>query len=323
MFDGPISESIPSSVVSFAHRRARKDSTVSFTYFQDEEDFAEWPHEDAVDMASDAEDMSVDEFGDADLESARSSFVSKRLSQSRESVEHPLLSRQFSASSYGRDRRTGARLNQKIYIASEDLTAVFAGFSTSITGFAVYVALCILTGGVAYLLFHWLPRWRVRLIGKAMPLGKCQWIAIEVTISPSPGDRFSSNWFQDQWNHFTIHGVGAQSYGRPLSTVFVDSLRYDLDEDSDPTMASLHFLDYRHLRFYYHPIEDKFSLIGNWKDPAWTNVKVMRGGLDADERDSREQVFGHNVIDIQQKSVPQLLVDEVRALWSSEHPEIF
>ncbi|KAJ5610075.1 hypothetical protein N7510_006794 [Penicillium lagena] len=285
VFDGPISESIPSSVVSFAHRRARKDSTVSFTYFQDEEDFAEWPPEDAVDMASEAEDMSVDGFGDADLESARSSFVSKRLSQSRDSVEHPLLSRHLSASSYGRDRRTGARLNQKIYITSEDLTAVFAGFSTSVTGFALYVALCILTGG--------LPTF--------------------CSIGYRDGafvDNFSSNWFQDQWNQFTVHDVGAQSYGRPLSTVFVDSLRYAWDEDSDPTMASLRFLDYRYLRFYYHPLEDKFSLIGNWKDPAWTNVKVMRGGLDADERDSREQIFGHNVIDIQQKSVLQLLVDE-------------
>lgn len=37
----------------------------------------------------------------------------------------------------------------------------------------------------------------------------------------------------------------------------------------------------------------------------------MRAGLDADDRDSREQVFGKNLIDIQQKSVFQLLMDEV------------
>lgn len=40
-------------------------------------------------------------------------------------------------------------------------------------------------------------------------------------------------------------------------------------------------------------------------------MKAMRGGLDADDRDSREHIFGKNLIDIQQKSVPQLLVDEV------------
>ncbi|KAJ5641572.1 hypothetical protein N7490_005572 [Penicillium lividum] len=298
VFDGPISESIPSSVVSFSHRRNRAGSTVSFTYYQDGEDFAEWSNEDAVeddleDLSSGFEGESADGLPEADVESNRGSFVSKRLSQSRDSVEQPLLSRYLSASSYGRDRRSGSRLNQKVYIASEDLTAVFAGFSTSTGGFALYVALCILTGGLAYLLFRWLPRWRVRLIGKAAPLGKCQWIAIE-----------------DQWNQFTIHVVGSQSYGRLLSTVFVDSSGQAYDEDRDPSIESLRFLDYRYLRFFYHPVEDKFSLITGWRDPAWTNAKAMRGGLDADERDSREQIFGQNVIDIQQKTVPQLLLDE-------------
>jgi cation-transporting ATPase 13A2 len=65
------------------------------------------------------------------------------------------------------------------------------------------------------------------------------------------------------------------------------------------------------MRFFYHPIEDKFSLINGWKDPSWTNAKVMREGLDADERDSREQLFERNCIEIIQKTVPQLLVDEV------------
>ncbi|KAJ5179631.1 hypothetical protein N7492_002841 [Penicillium capsulatum] len=293
VFDGPISESIPSSVVSFSHRRNRAGSTVSFTYFQDEEDFAEWSNEDAIAIDSDAEEPSLNGFDEADVESSRGSFISKRLSQSRDSAEHPLLSRYVSAGSLGRDRRTGSRLNQKVYIASEDLTAVFAGFSTSMGGYALYIMLCVLTGGFAYLLLRWLPRWRVRLIGKPTPLGKCQWVAIE-----------------DQWNQFTIHEVGTQSYGRPLSTVFVDSPGHMYDEDSDPAISFLQYLDYRYLRFFYHPIEDKFSLINGWKDPAWTNAKVMRTGLDADERDSREQLFSQNVIDIQQKTAPQLLLDE-------------
>ncbi|KAJ5048337.1 hypothetical protein NUH16_006835 [Penicillium rubens] len=295
VFDGPISESIPSSVVSFAHRRDRAGSTVSFTYFQDEEDFAEWSNEDedVVDEEGEDDEESLHGIRDPDLESARGSFVSKRMSTSRDSVEHPLLSRYLSASSYGRDRRSGSRLNQKVYIASEDLTAVFAGFSTSSGGFAVYIALCILTGGFAWLLFRWLPRWRVKLIGKATPIGKCQWVAIE-----------------DQWNQFTIHGVDSQIYGRPLSTVFADSPSHGYDEDNDPNIDSLRFIDYRYLKFFYHPIEDKFSLINGWKDPSWTNAKVMRSGLDADERDSREQIFGSNAIEIEQKTIPQLLVDE-------------
>jgi cation-transporting ATPase 13A2 len=41
----------------------------------------------------------------------------------------------------------------------------------------------------------------------------------------------------------------------------------------------------------------------------------MRVGLNADERDSREQIFGKNAINIQQKSLFQLLIDEVRPLF--------
>lgn len=38
----------------------------------------------------------------------------------------------------------------------------------------------------------------------------------------------------------------------------------------------------------------------------------MRVGLDSDERYRRETVFGKNEISIKQKSIPQLLLDEVR-----------
>lgn len=40
-------------------------------------------------------------------------------------------------------------------------------------------------------------------------------------------------------------------------------------------------------------------------------MKTIRAGIDGDEKEKRELVFGNNLIDIQQKSIPQLLVDEV------------
>lgn len=107
----------------------------------------------------------------------------------------------------------------------------------------------------------------------------------------------------------------SEPYGRPLSTVFnnpnKETDRLGFDEDEDPSLPYLRFLDYRYIRFCYQPIEDKFFPTGAWKDPSWTNTKTLRTGLDAEERDYREQVFGANVIDIQQKSIPQILIDEV------------
>ncbi|KAL1958314.1 hypothetical protein VTO42DRAFT_4631 [Malbranchea cinnamomea] len=296
VFAGPVSESIPSSVASFVHRRSRRESTVSFTYFQEHNEVLDWRDEAAV--IDEDEDLVT--FGDRHEPDLESQIMSPRSvlrpTRSRSSVEAPLLWRQSTDGEYIRPRR-GGTVSQKIYIVTEDLTAVIAGFSTSVYGFAVYLAICVLSGGLGYLLFRWLPRWRVKLIGRPEPLYRCQWTAIE-----------------NQWGQFTIHPVVTQPYGRPLSTVFSDPNKEmeppNYDEDGDPNIPYLRFIDYRYIRFCYQPIEDKFSPTGAWKDPSWTDVKTLRIGLDAEERDSREQVFGANIIDIQEKSIPQILIDE-------------
>lgn len=101
-----------------------------------------------------------------------------------------------------------------------------------------------------------------------------------------------------------------------MSTVFgtqgKQDLGYDFDEDDDPMMTQLRFLDYRYVRFCFHPYKDKFVLVSDWRDPDWTTVKAMRNGLGSDERYRREQIFDRNHIDIKEKSIAQLLVDEVR-----------
>ncbi|PLB51778.1 hypothetical protein P170DRAFT_443914 [Aspergillus steynii IBT 23096] len=293
VFDGPISESIPSSIASFSYRRNHNNSTASFTYFQEDASFAEWPNEDALDIGSDNDEDFRNGTHPGSM-SVRSSFASKRTSTSRPSIEDPLLpQRPSSVNSYSSGRKAENRLNQKVYIESEDLTVVIAGFSTAMTGLVLYYALCVLTVGLAYLLFRWFPRWRVRVVGRPVPLQSCQWVAVE-----------------DQWNQFNVYKVNCQAYGRPLSTIFADSGCQLYDEENDPTVSFLRSIDYKYLRFFYHQIEDRFCLISGWKDPLWTNAKMMRMGLDADDRDSREQVFGKNLIDIHQKSAFELLLDE-------------
>jgi cation-transporting ATPase 13A2 len=83
------------------------------------------------------------------------------------------------------------------------------------------------------------------------------------------------------------------------------------DMDDDPLVVCLQYLDYRYIRFCYHPLQDKFLVNNNWKDPSWDSVKSLRSGLDGDEKNTRHTVFGDNVIDIEEKSVGQILVNEV------------
>lgn len=182
-------------------------------------------------------------------------------------------------------------------MVNEDLTIAIAGFRTSSVGYIAYITLCVITCGLAYLLFRWIPRWYVGIMGKTCPLGDCDWVVVE-----------------NQWGELAIMSVQSRHYGRPMSTVFglPDKLfSYGIDGDGDPLMDDLRTLDYRYVRLCYHPLKDKFVLCGGWKDPDWTDARLARTGLDSDEKAVREVVFGNNLIDIEQKSVGQLLIDEV------------
>lgn len=304
VFAGPMSESVPTSISSFAHRRrSRADSTASFTYYDEDRLSEEGVEDDAI--ADEYGDIEYNGYIEDDMEDLEAGVSPspppmRRKSSgysSRRSVERPLLRRQTSASSAGSgDGSRGRRISQKIYILTEDLTVVVAGFKTSTIGFGIYLIICTITAGLAWLIFRWLPSWRVSLVGRPAPLKECDWVVIE-----------------NQWGEFAVQSVNSQSYGRSLSTVFGDPekrYRSDYDEDSDPVIKQLRSLDYRYIRFSYHPLKDKFILANTWTDPTWTDVSALREGLDNEERDYRELVFGRNMIDLAEKTVGQLLVDE-------------
>jgi cation-transporting ATPase 13A3/4/5 len=316
IFAGPgMSESVPTSVSAFSHRRReRADSSASltsFAYYDEEQDSEGEEGEEAI--VVDGEDIGYDAYTADELEdmeaglrdnssasASPSPSPSRRKSsgsRSRRSVDRPLLRRHSSASSAGSGSWRGRRSNQKIYILTEDLTIVVAGFRTSTVGFIAYTLLCVGTLGLAWLVLRWMPRWQVALTGRATPLKDADWVVID-----------------NQWGEFAVQDVGKQTYGRSLTTVFGDAekkRRGDWDEDEDPLIHELRCLDYRYIRFVYHPIKDKFVLANTWKDPQWTDVAALREGLDNEERDYRELVFGKNEIDIAEKSLGQLLVDEV------------
>jgi cation-transporting ATPase 13A2 len=302
LYAGPMAESLPTSVSAFSHRRRRADSLASFTYHQDDEDEAMQSLEDQADFeGSQLEDEYEDE--DIDNESLFAfredmpDYASRRRRSStlsRSSTRAHLL-RHDSVPSVGSARAT-KRLSQKTYLVNEDLTMVVAGFETSRIGYLAYLFLCFFTLGIAYLLFRWLPRWYIAVVGSPCPLGDCRWVVIE-----------------NQWGEMAILDVETKPYGRPLSTVFGytdKAMMYDVDDDFDPLLPELRILSYRYVRLFFHPVKDIFVLFNGWKDPAWTDVKEARSGVDADEKSTREVVFGSNLIDIEQKSIPKLLVDE-------------
>jgi cation-transporting P-type ATPase 13A2 len=185
-----MSESVPSSVVSFAHHHSRQNSTISFTHFQrealDDNDSVLIDYDEEEGGAIDLNDEFDVTAANGLLEirdEAVSLSLTKTRSTSRGSVEDPLLSRSQSFDPHRSRRKASGRVNQRIYIVTEDMHASITGFVTSIPGFAVYSLICTLTLGIGYLIFRWLPKWRVRLVGTPTPLRTCEWVAVEVSIN--------------------------------------------------------------------------------------------------------------------------------------------
>jgi cation-transporting ATPase 13A2 len=235
--------------------------------------------EDITEFAVSAlDDEDDDHSADDDFLAYNHDYMLHRCSstQSRTSVHAHLLRRDSNVTNAS--SHPFNRTSQKVYVENEDLTIAIAGFRTRTTGYIAYIALCILTGGLAYLLLRWLPRLYISLLGQPCPLRDCTWVVIE-----------------NQWGEMEISQVQVQSYGQPLSSVFglpEKSLSYGLDDENDPVVDNLRSLNYRYVRFCYHSLKDKFVLLSGWKDPSWTDMQIVR---------------------TQQKSVGQLLVDEVNA----------
>lgn len=305
LYSGPMAESLPTSVSAFNHRRGRADSTASFSFYQDEDepdeplmldgrrmhvgDLDELPFEDDYEDEEDSTDL------ERNAEDNDYVLHRRASTQSRGASVHSMLLRRDSGvsagSGYGSNRH-----NQKTYMENEDLYVAIAGFQTSYIGYTIYILLCIFTLGIAWLVFRWVPKWHVKLIGKSALLKECDWVVIE-----------------NSWNEMAILSVDSQPYGKTLSTIFDTPSKqtsYLLDEDQDPIVSDLRMINYRYVRFYFHPARDKFLICNGWKDPLWTDARSIRGGIDSEEKSYRDVVFGQNLIDIEQKSIFRLLVDE-------------
>lgn len=307
-----MAESLPTSVSAFSHRRARADSTTSFVYYDEDQEEYQEPtatQDEGEFIRSSISDIGDIEFGevvendedddsaDRDYDTSVDDYLLRRRSStlSRVSVRAHLLRRDSIATE--RSSRLTGRTSQKLYMKNEDLTIAIAGFRNSPAGYVAYICVCVMTCGLGYLLFRWLPRWYVAIVGRPCSLRDCDWVVVE-----------------NEWAEMAIMKVQNQPYGRPLSSVFGLSEKMfaaDFDEENDPLIDDLRTLDYRYVRLCFHPLKDKFVLSSGWKDPEWTDVRIIRAGLDSDEKNIREVLFGSNLIDIEQKPMGQLLIDEV------------
>ncbi|GAA5905972.1 putative acid anhydride hydrolase [Sporobolomyces salmoneus] len=77
-----------------------------------------------------------------------------------------------------------------------------------------------------------------------------------------------------------------------------------------PMIDEIKFIDYRYYRFMLHP-DGQFRMVRDWKDIIWRTIPSLRRGLPTTDHVFRTSLFGSNAIEIEAKSVGQLLMDEV------------
>lgn len=184
---------------------------------------------------------------------------------------------------------------QRYYLAEEDLVIGIAGYQNCLWKIAVYYLLCIVTGGLGYLVMRWVPKYRVNLMGNRSPLGAADWLVIE-----------------NEFGELSIVDIDKFKFGEPLSSFLVTT---NDDDDSivvdDPMIPVIHSFKYRYLKFFYNPVEDLFKTNSNWYDPHWLNHKYLKDGISQSMQERRVAIFDENNIEIEEKSVVQLLMDEV------------
>ncbi|OLL26120.1 putative cation-transporting ATPase [Neolecta irregularis DAH-3] len=288
IFDGPISESVPSSISSFAHRRhsqaeSEAESALHIRIFgatntRDTED-----DEDAKTSVSELSRMDeIEQHFDDDQ-----SFLEQHGFSSRPlSLTAPLLKDFVPA---------GVRWAQVIYLEEEAMFIKLHGYRTTWFRKFIYILICIGTFGLGYLALRWIKKWEIRILGCPTALADCDWIAI-----------------QNKWDEVDIIPVQKRLFNQNISVLFgirnPNISTEDIMEDSN--LSFFRFIDYRYTRLYFNPQSHLFILNNSWKDSKWRSIKAMRSGIEHDMKDTRLSIFGENVVDIEEKSFSQLLIEE-------------
>ncbi|KAI5951431.1 hypothetical protein KGF54_004505 [Candida jiufengensis] len=180
---------------------------------------------------------------------------------------------------------------QRYYLAEEDLVIGIAGYRDNWLKKVIYNILCIGTFGIAYLILRWFPKYRINIMGTKCALGAADWCVIE-----------------NEFGELQIQQITSKRFDEKLSDFLINS---EIDIEKDPVVPNIHFFIYRYIKFFYDPMEDIFRTNSNWYDGRWLNIKNLKDGISQGTYEERIKIFQENSIEVQEKSIVQLLADEI------------
>ncbi|KAI9096937.1 hypothetical protein DFS34DRAFT_128468 [Phlyctochytrium arcticum] len=200
------------------------------------------------------------------------------------------------------DESVEGPLYEQDYEVDEEVHIQIAGHEYYRPKAILYYLLCIFTGGLAWLVCRWVPRWELTLTTRKVPL--CTASIVAVT---------------NQWNQLQLVKVRREPFSGTVADVFrrtpVSKDREERERQealNDWAMPELIVFDYRYVRFMFNPAIGKYEPNLYWRDYRWTSVAhAVRGLQQSTVVEERNQVFGRNAIDVEDKSTSRLLMDEI------------
>ncbi|KAK3814383.1 MAG: hypothetical protein J3Q66DRAFT_346355 [Benniella sp.] len=196
------------------------------------------------------------------------------------------------------------RCKQHVHLEEEDVELIFTGYRFRTYRLYLYYILCVLSGGIIFLLGRWMPQRYINFVAEKCEMGRAECIVV-----------------QNEWGQVAIEPIFKKYYGGSIDSVFSPEQmeKPEAGEDDDVfnttvTTGILHdmrYFDYQYIRFIFNPSVQSFMQNSQWKDPDWTNVENCERGIGRETHQERAMVFGSNIIDVQEKTVGQLLVQEV------------
>lgn len=216
----------------------------------------------------------------------------------------------------------GPPSRQTIYIADEDSTVRFVGYTTNRLRNWTWLAGCVASGGLLALLGHWVPTLWLRFVAREKGFKNIAsgFVVVETAsrdvfifhiVTVPYGYNIKTVFPKATSDLLPSHSSGHVTPSRLSSAKPIEPPLSASSDDDDTILHQLNTIDFRYLRFVLDPRTGLYSLARDWRDPSWTTISGLRAGLDSTTRQQRFLLFGNNAIDIHGKSAAQLLVDEI------------
>jgi len=219
---------------------------------------------------------------------------------------------------------------QQQIVLNDDLTITINGYKQVAIKRLLYYILCIISVGTFYLLLHWLPKLKLKLLGKSVPIEDADELYIENSWGSNVEyvkvkSRLFKGKISDIFTKFKVRKLykfdSQQSLieddntpaASPLVNVNNSNITpKQIEEANIEKQFDLKTFEYRYIRFVFNPLTLKYEEIINWQDPSWVSVNEALKGIETPEKyTQRHQIFGPNISQVKQKSTLAFLLDEV------------